>query len=105
MQSLHSDQAELNAFTAENSVFMANLQQAYESFQLSRELLDLSQSGTSLLESEYRNGRATYLELIYGLRDLLESKTNTLSSYFELETGLYRYKLYEGSLYDYVTQK
>jgi outer membrane protein TolC len=95
----------VNSFAADSAKLMLDLGQSTKSYALAKELLDLESQSYGFLDSEYRNGKVSYLDIIVGLRDLLNSKVQMYSSYFDLRTQLLRYRYYEGRLYDSVLEK
>lgn len=90
----------LNLFTAENENLMLNVRQSLSNFNLSKELLDLEAKTYEFLQVEYQNGKVTYLDLIVGLRDLLNARVKLFTSYFELHQLMFQYRYHEGRLYD-----
>lgn len=92
--------AGLNTFSSDNKKLMLDLQQSSKSFALARELLDLETTNYNSLDSEYRNGRATYLDIIVALRDLLSAKIQMSTSYYDLRSHLLKYRYHEGNLYE-----
>ena len=68
--------------------------------ELSRELLDLSKQSFAYLEEEYRQGKLSYLDLVGGFKDLLESNELYYRSYFNLMQNLAQYRYHEGTLYE-----
>lgn len=97
--------ASLTVFAADSAKLMLDLGQSTKNFALARELLDLESRSYGFLDAEYRNGKVTYLDIIVGLRDLLNSKVQMYSSYFDLRAQLLRYRYFEGRLYDSVVEK
>lgn len=90
----------LNALSAENLKLMSNLKTSFQNYALARELLDLETKSYRFLETEYRNGKTSYLTVVVGLRDLLSAKVQMYTSYFDLRGQLLRYRYHEGELYD-----
>lgn len=93
-------ETELNEFIAANEKLMTNLVLSNNNFVTAQELLTIETEGYAFLESEYRNGRVTYLDLILGLRDLLNAKIQMFTSFYDLRTQLLQYKYHQGSLYE-----
>ena len=91
-------EASLAAFRAENRVMMTQLRQSYDNLVLSRELLEMEQDSFSFLNREYRNGKVPYVDLVVGLRDLLNAKVRKYTSYFALRSERYRLKYHQGIL-------
>lgn len=79
---------------------MLDLQQSSKNFTLARELLDLETATYKSLDSEYRNGRVSYLDIIFALRDLLRAKVQMSTSYYDLRRQLLKYRYHEGKLYE-----
>lgn len=98
-------QTDLNRFSSENAKMMLDLDQSSKNFALARELLDLETKTHHFLETEYRNGKVSYLDIIVGLRDLLNAKVQMSSSYFDLRTQLLLYRYHEGKLYESIIEK
>lgn len=93
-------ETELNEFIATNEKLMTNMKLSNSNFLTAQELLTIETEGYAFLESEYRNGRVTYLDLILGLRDLLNAKIQMFTSFYDLRTQLLQYKYHQGSLYE-----
>lgn len=93
-------ETELNEFVASNEKLMTNINLSNENFLTAQELLSIETAGYAFLESEYRNGRVTYLDLILGLRDLLNAKIQMFTSFYDLRTQLFQYKYHQGQLYE-----
>lgn len=79
---------------------MLDLGQLEESFKLSRELLTLEKSSFDFLESEYRQGKSTYLDLITGLDSYADAQKKYYNAYFNLKTKIADYHYHNGELYD-----
>ncbi|CAN5564611.1 hypothetical protein BH10BDE1_BH10BDE1_29370 [soil metagenome] len=95
----------LNSFSSDSVKLMLDLKQSTKNYALAKELLELDSRSYGFLDTEYRNGKVTYLDIIVGLRDLLNSKVQMYSSYFDLRTQLLRYRYYQGRLYESVVEK
>ncbi len=95
-----SIETELNEFIANNEKLMSNMALSNSNFLTAQELLTIETEGYAFLESEYRNGRVTYLDLILGLRDLLSAKIQMFTSFYDLRKQLLQYKYHQGSLYE-----
>lgn len=93
-------ETELNEFIATNEKLMTNMNLSNANFLTAQELLTIETEGYAFLESEYRNGRVTYLDLILGLRDLLNAKIQMFTSFYDLRTQLLQYKYHQGLLYE-----
>jgi len=75
------------------------LKEFAENVKMSRELLVLEQQSYSILESEYRNGRASYLDLITNLNSLIDARSKFNTSYFGLRKQQMVYAFHKGDLY------
>lgn len=95
----------LNAFSSDGKKLMLDLQQSSKNFSLARELLDLETTTYNSLDSEYRNGRVSYLDIIVALRDLLSAKVQMYTSYYDLRGQLLKYRYQEGKLYESINGK
>jgi outer membrane protein len=93
-------ETQLNEFIANNEKLMSNISLSNKNFLTSQELLGLETDSYAFLEGEYRNGRSTYLDLIVGLRDLLNAKIQMFTSYYELRVLLLQYQYHQGQLYE-----
>jgi outer membrane protein TolC len=100
VQQMKSLEVEMNEFIASNEKLMANMVLSHNNFLTAQELLDIESSAYSFLEGEYRNGRVSYLDLILGLRDLLNAKIQMFTSFYDLRTQLFQYKYHQGKLYE-----
>lgn len=70
-----------------------------------RELLSLEQQSYSILETEYRNARASYLDLITNLNSLIDARSKYITSYFGLRKQQMLYSFHRGDLNETVKQK
>lgn len=93
-------QQSLLQFRAQNETLMVSIAQTHQNLKLAHELLGLETEAYMLLQSEYRNGKVSYLDLIVGLRDLLGSKVRYYTAYFELKRLLFQYRYHQGRLYE-----
>lgn len=75
------------------------LREYRENVKTSRELLVLEQQSYSILEAEYRNGRASYLDLITNLNSLIDARSKFMSSYFGMKKQQVLYSFHSGALY------
>ncbi|MBL7544542.1 MAG: TolC family protein [Bdellovibrionaceae bacterium] len=94
--------ADLNDFSSENKKLMLDLQQSSKKYSLAQELLDLENMSFQFLDSEYRSGKSSYLDIIVGLRDLLSAKVQMYTSYYDLRGQLLKYRYHEGTLYEFI---
>ena len=78
------------------------LRQYREQVKMSRELLSLEQQSYSILEAEYRSGRASYLDLITNLNTLIDARAKFITAYFGLRKSQIVYAFHKGDLYDNV---
>ena len=78
------------------------LRQYREQVKMSRELLSLEQQSYSILEAEYRSGRASYLDLITNLNTLIDARSKFITAYFGLRKSQIVYAFHRGDLYDNV---
>ncbi|MBX3022209.1 MAG: TolC family protein [Bdellovibrionales bacterium] len=76
------------------------LREYRENVKMSRELLVIEQQSYSILEAEYRNGRATYLDLITNLKSLIDARSRFTASYFGLRKQQMLYSFHKGELND-----
>lgn len=71
-----------------------------ESAKLTKELLNIEQQSYNILGAEYRNGRATYLDLITNLNSLYDARSRFASTYFALKKQQVSYAYHKGNLYE-----
>lgn len=76
------------------------LREFRENVKTTRELLVLEQQSYSILEAEYRNGRASYLDLITNLNSLIDARSKFMSSYFGFKKQQVLYSFHNGDLYE-----
>ena len=98
-------QSTLNSFSSDNSKLMLDLNLSAKNYSVARELLDLENKSYSYLDTDYRNGKVSYLDIVVGLRDLLQARVQVDSSYFDLRGQLLKYRYYEGRLYESLFEK
>ena len=66
---------------------------------MTRELLALEQQSYSLLESDYRGGRANYLDLIVSLNSFMDARSRYANAYFGLKKQERAYDFHKGVLH------
>jgi outer membrane protein TolC len=98
-------QNQLAELRADMATLMNELNRLKTGLDLSRELINLEEENHRRLDEEYRQGRASYLDLINGLGDLLTARTSYYSSLTSILEHLARYRYYQGTLYEYVTTR
>lgn len=81
------------------------LRENRENVRTTRELLVLEQQAYSILEAEYRNGRAAYLDLITNLNSLIDARSKFMTSYFGFKKQQMLYSFHKGELYGDLRQK
>ena len=84
---------------------MSNLLRIKRNYRLSQELLSLEVQSNRNMESQYREGKVTYLDLITELNSLLDAKVQFYSTYFEALTSIAQYRFYEGKIYESIVEK
>lgn len=100
IQKEKSLEMEMNEFIANNEKLMLSISLSHNNFLTAKELLSIETDAYAFLQGEYRNGRVSYLDLILGLRDLLNAKNQLFNSFFDLRTQLLQYKYHQGKLYE-----
>lgn len=81
------------------------LRKQSETVKMTDELLKLEQQSYNVLEAEYRNGRASYLDLITSLNQLIDARFKFMTSYFSLKKQNLQYDFHQGKLYENIKQK
>lgn len=81
------------------------LKEFSETVKMTKDLLVIEQQSYNILEAEYRNGRATYLDLITNLNSLIDARSKYATSYFGLKKQQTTYAFHKGTLYDHLKQK
>lgn len=99
-----NDQSLLDLSVELRDVFL-KLREFRENVRATRELLVLEQQSYSILEAEYRNGRAAYLDLITNLNSLIDARSKFMDSYFGFKRQQMIYSFHKGSLYEDLKQK
>lgn len=89
--SLYRSEKDLEAFKAE-------VQRSVESYRIAKDLQKMEEDTFRLLESDYRSGRASYLELTTGLANLLDAQNRGQEADFDQANLYLRWKYYKGSL-------
>lgn len=81
------------------------LNQGYQNFILSEELLDLELANSDAIAADFRNGRVNYLDLTTSLTALLRARQGLYSSFFDLKTSLARQSYHEATIYEEFAEK
>jgi outer membrane protein len=76
-----------------------------KSFSMNRELLEIEEQTYQRLETQYREGKVAYLDLITGLKNLLDAKEQFYTSYFDVLQNFARYKYFEGKVYETIFEE
>ncbi len=76
-----------------------------ETAKMTKELLKIEQQSYNILEAEYRNGRATYLDLITNLNSLVDARSRFAGTYFSLKKQQITYAYHKGTLYEVLQSK
>jgi outer membrane protein TolC len=79
---------------------MLDLSRLKANYSLNRELLELERQNYGYIESEYREGKVSYLDLINGLDNLLDAEAMFYTAHYDVLDGLVQYRYYEGTLYE-----
>jgi outer membrane protein len=95
----------LISVNASIAAMMANLASVAQTYSLNQELLTLQEESNHEVEVQYREGKATYLDLISSLNNLLAVRLQFYTSYFNALTGMAQYKYYEGKIYDSLVEE
>lgn len=82
-----------------------DLKRTERSFQLSQDLLVLEEESNGNLQSQYREGRVSFLDLMGGLEGLLDARVQYYTSYFDFLQNIARHRYYEGKIYESVASK
>jgi outer membrane protein len=82
------------------TALMADLTRISRSYQLSQELMALEAQSNQDLQSQYREGKATYLDLITSLNSLLDARVQFYTSYFDSLRAIAQYRYFEGKIYE-----
>lgn len=99
------DQQSLFDLSVELRDVFLKLRENRENVRTTRELLVLEQQSYSILEAEYRNGRAAYLDLITNLNSLIDARSKFMTSYFGFKKQQMLYSFHKGELYGDLKQK
>ncbi len=94
------DQQGLLELAVELRDVFLKLRENRENVRATRELLVLEQQSYSILEAEYRNGRAAYLDLITNLNSLIDARSKFMTSYFGFKKQQMLYSFHKGELYE-----
>ena len=84
---------------------MVDLSRIKRNYKLSRELLDLEQESNHNVESQYREGKVTYLDLITSLNSLLDAKVQYYTAHFDALQGIAKHQYFEGKIYEALAGK
>jgi outer membrane protein len=76
------------------------VRQFRDTVRMTRELLVIEQQSYNILEAEYRNGRASYLDLITNLNSLIDARYKFTTAYFNMKKQQMQYAFHNGDLYD-----
>ena len=77
-----------------------NRQQAVRNYNLASDLLRLEKDNLGFLQTEYRNGKVQYLDLVTGYDNLADAEIKFYSAATELESVKYTTLYHQGRLYE-----
>lgn len=99
-QSSANQAARVSTLQAEKDLaeFKLNVVRGTEDYKLAKELQALEEDTFKLLERDYRAGRATYLELVTGLSDLLDARSRGQTADYQMANLYLQWKYYSGKL-------
>lgn len=83
---------------------MLDIGQQKENFLLNKELVEMEYKNYQTLESSYRSGKTSFLDMINSLENLTSSKQSYVSDYFALKSLLAEYHFHEGNIYEVIGQ-
>jgi multidrug efflux system outer membrane protein len=84
---------------------MLDLKRQSENLKLSRELLGFEEETFAFLDSEYRQGKVAFLDLINSLNDLLDARVRFAQAQFGALESIAEYRFHQGELYDSIVKK
>jgi outer membrane protein TolC len=96
----NSARLDMERLIADVEILMADQKRVAQAFALSRELLTFESESLSNLERRYREGSATYLDLITAINNFLDARTQFFSAHFSSLTNQARHAYFEGRLYE-----
>ena len=76
------------------------LNQAVSSYKLNRDLLALEEESFSTIQRDFRQGLASYLEIVDATERLQTSRVGVFQSYYGYQRLLWERRFYEGKIYD-----
>jgi outer membrane protein TolC len=82
---------------------MLDIRRIQKSLSLNQELLTAEEQTYQTLESQYREGKVAYLDLITELNNLLDAQIQFYSIYFEALSSKAKHSYYKGTLYDAIS--
>ncbi|MEO5969061.1 MAG: TolC family protein, partial [Bdellovibrionia bacterium] len=85
------------------NTLMLNIHRIQKSLVLNQELLASEEQTYHTLETQYREGKVAYLDLITGLNSLLDAKIQFYSTYFEALRNKAKHSYYKGKLYETIS--
>lgn len=77
-----------------------DIRQLRENFRLGTELLELEKGNLALIDSEYRQGKVSYLDYITSVKDFASARIGYYSSLYGLKRGLLTQHFHRGTLYE-----
>ncbi|MCX6125609.1 MAG: TolC family protein [Proteobacteria bacterium] len=79
---------------------LRGLNQAVSSYKLNRDLLALEEESFSTIQRDFRQGLASYLEIVDATEKLQTSRVGVFQSYYGFQRLLWERHLYEGKIYE-----
>lgn len=79
---------------------MLELRRQSENLSLSRELLGFEEETFAFLDSEYRQGKVQFLDLINALNDLLDARVRFAQAQFGALASIAEHRFHQGDLHD-----
>ncbi|MFW1447715.1 TolC family protein, partial [Vibrio parahaemolyticus] len=72
-------------------------------YSVNLELLNLEKQNYNALENDYRNNRASYLDLILSINAYIDARSKYLAAYYDLRRQKMTYDFHSGLLYQHLT--
>lgn len=80
------------------------LRELKDEYSVNLELLNLEKQNYNALENDYRNNRASYLDLILSINAYIDARSKYLAAYYDLRRQKMTYDFHSGLLYQHLTR-
>lgn len=89
---------------AQINKLMLNIAQEKENYELNKELMGLEKKNFNSINTSYKEGQTTFLDLINSLDNFTAAQESYYRNYYQLKNSIAEYYFHEGTLYEKINK-